>query len=139
MGQQPAIFIGKPDLRANSQLDWIQDSILERNRRLRSERNISSVMRGPGGAVTLPWLWAQIRKIASAGQSWFVVSLVGKLSSSFFPLPTIDPTLIRYYDRSQRSFNIYNHSMALRPEDGILFGRMVVKSTILLLGNRWRR
>ena len=25
------------------------------------------------------WLWAQIRKIAAAGESWIVVSLVGAL------------------------------------------------------------
>ena len=29
------------------------------------------------GRVTFRWLWTQVRKIAAAGESWFVVSLVG--------------------------------------------------------------
>ena len=40
---------------------------------------VYSVHNGPNGGVTLRWLWAQIRKIAAAGESWFVVSLVGTL------------------------------------------------------------
>jgi hypothetical protein len=58
--------------------DWIQDSILERNRRLRNARTIYSSRRGPNGEVTIPWLWTQFRKAVDTGQSWIVVSIVGK-------------------------------------------------------------
>ncbi|TFK66499.1 hypothetical protein BDN72DRAFT_145044 [Pluteus cervinus] len=58
-------------------IDWIEDSILERSRRLHNARTVYASHRGPRGEVTIPWLWAQFRKIMDAGQSWFVVSLVG--------------------------------------------------------------
>ncbi|KAF9786964.1 Cl-channel protein [Thelephora terrestris] len=58
-------------------IDWIQDSIIERNRRIRLNNTVYSARNGPNGRITLRWLWAQIRKIAVAGESWFVVSLVG--------------------------------------------------------------
>ncbi|KAG8926196.1 glycerol ethanol, ferric requiring protein [Tulasnella sp. 418] len=58
-------------------IDWIHDTILERNRRLRTERNIESTLRGTRGEITVSWLWAQSRKVVAAGQSWFVVSLAG--------------------------------------------------------------
>ncbi|CAK5265424.1 unnamed protein product, partial [Mycena citricolor] len=58
-------------------IDWIQDSILERNRRIRKARTLNASRRGPRGEVTVPWLWTQLRKAYDAGQSWFVVSLVG--------------------------------------------------------------
>lgn len=57
--------------------DWIQDSILERNRRIRDERTLYATHRGPHGEVTVSWLWTQFRKTLDAGQTWFVVSLVG--------------------------------------------------------------
>ncbi|KAI9067301.1 Cl-channel protein [Trametes sanguinea] len=58
-------------------IDWIQDSIIERNRRLRAARNQSIPYRGPRGEVTLAWLWSRLQTVAYAGQSWFVVTLVG--------------------------------------------------------------
>ncbi|KAH9929594.1 Cl-channel protein [Epithele typhae] len=58
-------------------IDWIQDSIIERNRRLRAARNQHTTYRGPRGEITLSWLWSLVRQFAHAGQSWFVVSLVG--------------------------------------------------------------
>ncbi|KAI8993977.1 Cl-channel protein [Trametes punicea] len=58
-------------------IDWIQDSIIERNRRLRAARKQSIPHRGPRGEVTLPWLWSRLQTIAHAGESWFVVTLVG--------------------------------------------------------------
>ncbi|KXN90887.1 hypothetical protein AN958_03541 [Leucoagaricus sp. SymC.cos] len=58
-------------------IDWIQDSILERNRRLKAASESATLRRGPRGEVTIAWLWGQIRKAVSSGQSWFVVSLVG--------------------------------------------------------------
>ncbi|KAI0633604.1 Cl-channel protein [Trametes polyzona] len=58
-------------------IDWIQDSIIERNRRLRAARRQSIPHRGPRGEVTLAWLWARLLSIAYASQSWFVVTLVG--------------------------------------------------------------
>ncbi|KAJ7282794.1 Cl-channel protein [Mycena rebaudengoi] len=60
-----------------STIDWIQDSILERNRRIRDERTLYATHRGPHGEVTVSWLWTQFRKTLDAGQTWFVVSLVG--------------------------------------------------------------
>lgn len=38
-----------------------------------------SARNDPSGRITFRWLWAKIRKIAVAGESWFVVSLVGTL------------------------------------------------------------
>ncbi|CDO69146.1 hypothetical protein BN946_scf185042.g48 [Trametes cinnabarina] len=58
-------------------IDWIQDSMIERNRRLRAARNQSIPYRGPRGEVTLAWLWSRLQTVAYAGQSWFVVTLVG--------------------------------------------------------------
>ncbi|KAJ7497777.1 Cl-channel protein [Mycena latifolia] len=60
-----------------STIDWIQDSILERNRRIRDARTVYSAHRGPRGEITAAWLWAQLRRAFDAGQTWFVVSLVG--------------------------------------------------------------
>ena len=60
-------------------IDWIQDSILERNRRIRHANKVYAVShRGPHGEITLRWLWSQFRKVVDAGQTWFVVSLVGE-------------------------------------------------------------
>lgn len=47
---------------------------------MRLNNAMYSVHNGPNGGMTLRWLWAQIRKIAAAGESWFVVSLVGMLA-----------------------------------------------------------
>ncbi|KAF5355445.1 hypothetical protein D9758_006397 [Tetrapyrgos nigripes] len=58
-------------------IDWIQDSILERNRRIRSERSFVQTRLGPRSQITAAWLWSQIRRAVNTGQSWFVVSLVG--------------------------------------------------------------
>ncbi|EPQ57090.1 Cl-channel protein [Gloeophyllum trabeum ATCC 11539] len=58
-------------------IDWIQDSIIERNRRIRAARDAELHRRGPRGEVTAAWLWSQLRKVLHAGQSWFVVTLVG--------------------------------------------------------------
>jgi chloride channel 3/4/5 len=60
-------------------IDWIQDSILERNRRIRHANKVyASSQRGPRGEITRRWLWAQLWKMVDAGQTWFVVSLVGE-------------------------------------------------------------
>ncbi|KAH9858868.1 Cl-channel protein [Lenzites betulinus] len=58
-------------------IDWIQDSIIERNRRLRAARRQTIPHRGPRGEVTLSWLWSRLQSVIYAGQSWFVVTLVG--------------------------------------------------------------
>ncbi|CEL60646.1 putative chloride channel protein UM03490-D OS=Ustilago maydis (strain 521 / FGSC 9021) GN=UM11084,2 PE=3 SV=1 [Rhizoctonia solani AG-1 IB] len=58
-------------------IDWIQDSILERNRRLRASRDIQTSLRDAQGGINPPWAKAQIQKLIATGQSWFVVSLVG--------------------------------------------------------------
>ncbi|KAL5631205.1 hypothetical protein ACGC1H_006896 [Rhizoctonia solani] len=58
-------------------IDWIQDSILERNRRLRTSRDIQTSLRDSQGRINPPWVKAQVQKLIASGQSWFVVSLVG--------------------------------------------------------------
>jgi chloride channel 3/4/5 len=58
-------------------LDWIQDSILERNRRLRTSRDIQTSLRDSQGRINPSWVKAQIQKLIAAGQSWFVVSIAG--------------------------------------------------------------
>ncbi|KAG9124943.1 glycerol ethanol, ferric requiring protein [Ceratobasidium sp. 392] len=56
-------------------IDWIQDSILERNRRLRASRDIQTSLRDSRGHINPSWMKAQMQKIVAAGQSWFVVSI----------------------------------------------------------------
>ncbi|KAG9101548.1 glycerol ethanol, ferric requiring protein [Ceratobasidium sp. 370] len=56
-------------------IDWIQDSILERNRRLRTSRDIQTSLRDSRGHINPSWMKAQIQKLVAAGQSWFVVSI----------------------------------------------------------------
>ncbi|GJE92775.1 Cl-channel protein [Phanerochaete sordida] len=58
-------------------IDWVQDSIIERNRRIRKSKELHSIHRGPRGEVTLRWIWVQLKRVLDAGQSWLVVSLVG--------------------------------------------------------------
>ncbi|KAI0786594.1 chloride channel [Abortiporus biennis] len=60
-------------------IDWIQDSILERNRRLRTARKLRAAAHyGSGGrGLSWAWIWLQLRRLADSSQSWFVVSLVG--------------------------------------------------------------
>ena len=58
-------------------VDWIQDSILERNRRLRAARQANATKRGPKGEITFPLIRAQVFKAVSAAQAWLVISLAG--------------------------------------------------------------
>ncbi|KAG1715768.1 hypothetical protein ID866_1392 [Astraeus odoratus] len=57
-------------------IDWIQESIAERNRRIREEQALSAY-RGPHGEITAAWMWAQFKRLLSAGESWFVMTLTG--------------------------------------------------------------
>ncbi|KAF8813918.1 Cl-channel protein [Phlegmacium glaucopus] len=59
-------------------IDWIQDSTLERERRLRNAR-MNYIPRGAprGASATSRQLWAQLKKAMEAGQTWFVISIVG--------------------------------------------------------------
>ena len=91
-------------------IDWIQDSILERNRRINKAQTVYNEERGPHGEVTIPWLWAQLRKIADASQTWFVVSLVGESQ----PKARLHLILMNNYSgrdlhRVQRSSNIHHN------------------------------
>lgn len=59
--------------------DWIQDSILERKRRLRNARKthiLRSVHRGSNPMSRR--LWAKVKDAMNAGQTWFVISIVGE-------------------------------------------------------------
>ncbi|KAJ3555645.1 hypothetical protein NM688_g2466 [Phlebia brevispora] len=58
-------------------IDWIQDSVVERNRRIRKAKELHSTHRGPRGELSARWLWVRFRKILDAAQSWIVVALVG--------------------------------------------------------------
>ncbi|KAF9010637.1 Cl-channel protein [Cyathus striatus] len=58
-------------------IDWIQDSIFERNRRIRDTKYADQLRRGSRGEITIPSLWSQVRKAADVGQSWIVLSIVG--------------------------------------------------------------
>ncbi|KAI0302674.1 voltage-gated chloride channel [Russula brevipes] len=58
-------------------IDWIEDSILERSRRLREARDVRASSRTTNGQATLSWLISHVRKLLVASQSWFVVSIVG--------------------------------------------------------------
>ncbi|KAF8554241.1 hypothetical protein OG21DRAFT_1462931 [Imleria badia] len=60
-------------------IDWIQDSIIERNRRIRDTDKSRTAYRGPNGEITPAWVWAQCWKLVIAGESWFVITLVGIL------------------------------------------------------------
>lgn len=55
---------------------------MDRNRRLRRQDEIESTLRDAHGALTWKWAKAQIRRTAGRSQSWFVVTLVGALSTS---------------------------------------------------------
>ncbi|KAI6121899.1 chloride channel [Pisolithus sp. B1] len=57
-------------------IDWIQESTAERNRRIREER-ARLACRGPRGEITPAWIWSQFRRLLSAGESGFVITLVG--------------------------------------------------------------
>ncbi|KAK7040079.1 glycerol ethanol, ferric requiring protein [Paramarasmius palmivorus] len=60
-------------------IDWIEDSILERNRRIRNAKGVNEtfIQRGSPIQRVLSWLRTLLRRAVDAGQSWFVVSLVG--------------------------------------------------------------
>ena len=59
--------------------DWIQDSILERKRRLRNARKTHILRSLPRGSNAMSRrLWAQLKHTMDAGQTWFVISIVGE-------------------------------------------------------------
>ncbi|KAF5380634.1 hypothetical protein D9615_004751 [Tricholomella constricta] len=61
-------------------IDWIQDSILERNRRIRTAHTYSHEHEHAhvhADESRWPWLWSKARKAMDTGQSWFVVSIAG--------------------------------------------------------------
>lgn len=58
--------------------DWIEDSILERSRRLREAKNMYASSARTNDRYTLSWLVSHVRKLLVASQSWFVVSIVGE-------------------------------------------------------------
>lgn len=63
----------------SARLDWIEDSILERSRRLREAKDVYASSKRTNGRITLSWLISHVRKLLVASQSWFVVSIVGEL------------------------------------------------------------
>ncbi|KAF8647110.1 hypothetical protein AX16_006942 [Volvariella volvacea WC 439] len=72
-------------------IDWIEDSVRERRRRIENARTLYASRRGPHGEVTFSSIWSQFRKVVDAGQSWFVVTLVGVcigLNAAFISIVT---------------------------------------------------
>lgn len=66
--------------------DWIQDSMLERKRRLRNARNTHIVRNVPRGVSAMSRrLWTELRCVIDAGQTWFVISIVGERQVFFIP------------------------------------------------------
>ena len=117
-------------------LDWVQDSILERSRRLRMASELNSIHRGPNGEITLQWIRMQLIRMTMSAQSWFVLSLAGALilQPSFYGLIFSQRCIYWYKCRSY----IYCNRVALRHKNGVLLGWLVAEPAILLLGN-WRR
>ncbi|KAF9527309.1 Cl-channel protein [Crepidotus variabilis] len=58
-------------------IDWIQDSSLERKRRLRHAFDSTHSPRYPLGRGIFGKIWRQLRKAMTVGEGWFVLSLVG--------------------------------------------------------------
>ncbi|KAH0826459.1 chloride channel [Lanmaoa asiatica] len=48
-----------------------------RNRRIRDADKSRTAYRGPNGEITPAWVWAQCWKLLAAGESWFIITLVG--------------------------------------------------------------
>ena len=66
-------------LELNFASDWIQDSMLERKRRLRNARKTHILRSVPRGSNAMSRrIWAQLRDAVDAGQTWFVISIVGE-------------------------------------------------------------
>ncbi|KAF8629862.1 hypothetical protein AX15_003223 [Amanita polypyramis BW_CC] len=57
-------------------IDWVRDSVLERDRRVRIAR-MRAYDHDARQSTTPLWLWSQLRKAFDVAQSWIVVSLVG--------------------------------------------------------------
>lgn len=115
---------------------------MERSRRLREAKDVYASRQRTNGRITLSWLISHVRKLLVASQSWFVVSIVGE-----WILPrrlermqiAVHPLVRRCWHRNQCCDHLYHHGVALGHQDGLLFGRMVAKSAVLLLGTRRRR
>ncbi|KAH7108024.1 chloride channel [Auriculariales sp. MPI-PUGE-AT-0066] len=58
-------------------IDWIKDSIIEHNRRLREVQKNQSVLRNERGKLTSRLLVTQAKKILHATEGWVVIALVG--------------------------------------------------------------
>lgn len=92
--------------------------MIERNLRLRKERELRSVQRDFHGRLSSQWLWAQIVKTALAGQGWFVIGLAGEattISSSTLPMDYC--RRLYWY---QCCCHINRHCMVIRYKDGVL-------------------
>ncbi|CCM03209.1 uncharacterized protein FIBRA_05333 [Fibroporia radiculosa] len=61
-------------------IDWIQDAIIERNRRIRTAQRLhasSYRIHGTRIEVVSAWVWSRLLRVVYTSQSWLVVSLVG--------------------------------------------------------------
>ncbi|EJU04342.1 Cl-channel protein [Dacryopinax primogenitus] len=58
-------------------IDWIHDSMLERNRRMRQKKAMRHPFRNPDGSFSWDWLRYQLRWAGRMGQDSFIVTAVG--------------------------------------------------------------
>jgi chloride channel 3/4/5 len=80
--------------------DWIQDAAIERNRRLRQARQARAAAArrtNSSSAFSVRVLLAQLASIVRAGQSWFVVVLVGECCTFHSYIPAAgSPSCARF-------------------------------------------
>ncbi|GJJ06304.1 hypothetical protein Clacol_000495 [Clathrus columnatus] len=57
--------------------DWIEDSLLERNRRLRRFKQESEIGANAQATFSLHWIVFNLTRIFKSGQGWFIISLAG--------------------------------------------------------------
>lgn len=58
-------------------IDWIEDSMLERNRRLREERQAELAAGSLERQTNLQRIWLRTRKLMIDMQGWLVISIAG--------------------------------------------------------------
>ena len=117
-------------------IDWIQDSLHERNIRAKGPMRRNPIFaRLDQMDGFLGYIWRLISQVLEEGESWVVLSLVGQ---SIEPLQRV-VLILRCRYRTQCSSDINHDSLAIRSKDGILYHRLVVIPKILLFGSFSRR
>jgi hypothetical protein len=117
-------------------IDWIQDSLHERNIRAKGPMRRNPIFaRLDQMDGFLGYIWRLISQVLEEGESWVVLSLVGQSES----VSTGSMLIRRCRHRTQCSSDINHDRLAVGSEDGILYHRLVVIPEILLFGSLSRR